>query len=79
MLKVALSLRWLRWVLLALYLTLILGLGGTAFFEAGEAFAVALLVFTFSTQASSCSARAGPNSPAPYAGGAWFYRRQWLA
>ena len=51
MLKYALPLRWLRWVLLALYLALILGLGGIALFNAGEAFAVAVLVFTFSTQA----------------------------
>ncbi len=51
MLKYALPLRWLRWVLLTLYLALILGLGGTALFNAGEAFAVAVLVFTFSTQA----------------------------
>ncbi len=51
MLKYALPLRWLRWVLLALYLALILGLGGIALFNAGEAFAIAVLVFTFSTQA----------------------------
>ena len=51
MLKIALSLRWLRWVLLALYLSLILGFGGTVLFDAGEVFAVAALVFTFSTQA----------------------------
>ena len=51
MLKVALSLRWLRWVLLALYLALILSLGGTALSDAGQAFAVAVLVFTFASQA----------------------------
>jgi len=50
-LKVALSLRWLRWVLLALYLALILGLGGTALSDAGQAFAVAVLVLTLGSQA----------------------------
>lgn len=49
--KVALSLRWLRWVLLALYLALILGLGGTALSDAGQAFAVAVLVLTLGSQA----------------------------
>ncbi len=49
--KVALSLRWLRWVLLALYLALILGLGGTALSDAGQAFAVAVLVLTLCSQA----------------------------
>ncbi len=51
MLKYALSLRWLRWVLLALYLALILSLGGTALLDAGEVFAIGLLVLTFSAQA----------------------------
>ncbi len=50
-LKYTMSLRWLRWVLLALYLGLVLGLGGIAFFGAGEVFAVVVLIFTFATQA----------------------------
>jgi len=51
MLKIALSLRWLRWVLLALYLALILGLGGIALFDPGETLAVAVLVLTLGSQA----------------------------
>ena len=35
---------------MALYLTLILGLGGTALLDTGEVFAIALLVLTISTQ-----------------------------
>jgi len=49
--KYTMPLRWLRWVLLALYLGLVLGLGGIALFGAGEVFAVVVLVFTFATQA----------------------------
>ena len=54
--RFTLSLRWLRWVLLALYLLLILSLVGTALLGFGEPFAViaiavVVLVFTFSSQA----------------------------
>ncbi|MCH7620559.1 MAG: hypothetical protein IH870_01525 [Chloroflexi bacterium] len=44
MLKIALSLRWLRWVLLALYLGLVLSLGSTAFIDLRSAIPFAVLV-----------------------------------
>ena len=49
--RYALSLRWLRWVLLALYLTLISSLGGIALLGGGGRFAVMVLVLTFGSQA----------------------------
>ncbi len=49
--KYALPLRWLRWVLLALYLALILSLTGIALFDGGGEFAVAALVLTLVSQA----------------------------
>ena len=51
MLKNALPLRWLRWVLLALYLTLVLSLAGIALFDGGGEFAVAALILTLGSQA----------------------------
>ena len=42
--KIALSLRWLRWVLLALYLGLVLSLGSTAFIDLRSAIPFAVLV-----------------------------------
>ena len=51
MLKYGLPLRWLRWVLLTLYLALILGLGGTALLDIGATLAVAVMVLTFGSQA----------------------------
>ena len=52
MLKYTLSMRWLRWVLLALYLALILSLAGLALFDGGDGFTVVvLLVLMFGSQA----------------------------
>ena len=51
MLKYTLSLRWLRWILLALYLGLVLSLFGLVFFNGGEALVVAALALTFGSQA----------------------------
>ncbi len=56
MLRYALSLRWLRWVLLALYLGLVLSLGGgTALFNEGgnegTAFVITVLALTLGSQA----------------------------
>ena len=51
MLKSALPMRWLRWVLLALYSGLILSLSGIAFLGGGGGFAFAALVLTFGSQA----------------------------
>ena len=51
MVKYALSLSWLRWVLLALYLALILSLGGMALFGGGGGSAVTVLALTFGSQA----------------------------
>ena len=49
--RYALSLRWLRWVLLALYLALIMSLGGIDLLGGGGRFAVMVVVLTFGSQA----------------------------